>query len=475
MSSLEDEIRGALRSEAGRLREVRPLRLTDATVAQVPPTARNGRRARFSWLSAWRGPIVAVAVILIVAVSLIAVKSSGAGHAGPVGSPTATPLPAGVPRYYVKVNPTFGQKLVTWAIIVGDVQAGNTLDVFRLPAGDVLRSMAASGAADDRTFIVSAAVGRMPQETVKGRTIDSARDTAFGALAWYLVRITPGDAHPVRVTTLPVQFPPDGNVSSIALSADGTELAVLSRNGPTDTLRTYSVATGRQQRSWSATLSAPVSGDPNPVTGLSWVGDAEVGFAVIYSPELREEVRTLDTSTAGAGLLASSRAVWSQDVRAPRGFSPGASRACGYLKRTQVHTPNGWLVVCTKGVTLACDTPRLTGNGQAVVCANSSFSAREKRLSAVFLAYPLAGPGKPRVIASVQQPADVSDFDSIAVQWVNAAGTEAIGSWNAVIETYTSNLASSRMFSNMGGVDLLRNGRAMLFTAVTGGAIITAW
>jgi hypothetical protein len=474
MSLIEDKIRGALQSEAGLLREVRPLRLADATVAQVPPTARNGRRARFSWLSAWRGPIVAVAVILIVAVTLIAVKSPGAGSARPVGSPTATPLPAGVPRYYVKVNPTFGQKLVTWAIIVGDVQTGKTLDVFRLPAGDALGSMAASGAADDRTFIVSAAVGRGPQETVKGRTNDSARDTAFGPLRWYLVRITPGDAHPVRVTTLPVQFPQDRIVGSTALSADGTELAVLSRNGTTDTLRTYSVATGRLQRSWSATLSAPVSSDPNLVTGLSWVGDSEVGFAVTYSPELREEVRTLDTSTAGADLLASSRVVWSQDVPAPRGFSLRAPRACGYLLRTQVHTPNGSLVVCTKGVTLACDTPRLTGNGQAVVCANSSYSAREKRLSVVFLAYPLAEPGKPRVIASVRQPADVSDFDFMAVQWVNAAGTEAIGTWNALVETYTSNLASSRMFSGTGSVDLLRNGRAIQFPAVTGGASI-AW
>jgi len=348
-----------------------------------------------------------------------------------------------------------------------DVQAGKTLDVFRLPAGDALGSMAASGAADDRTFIVSAAIGR---------TTDSAGDAPVGPVAWYLVRITPGAAHPVRVTTLPVQFPQGGSVGSIALSADGTELAVLSRNGTTETLGTYSVATGRLQRSWSAAFSVPVSGARNsPVTGLSWVGDAEVGFAVTYSPELREEVRTLDTSTAGAGLLAASRVVWSQDVHAPRGFSGRASRACGYLKRTQDHTRNGWLVVCTKGVTLACDTPRLTRNGQAVVCANSSYSARDRRLSAVFLAYPLAGPGKPRVIASVRQPADVSDFGAIAVQWVNAAGTAAIGSWNAVVETYTSNLASSRMFVSTGGIGLLSNGRATQFTAITGAANIVAW
>ncbi|HEY6791604.1 MAG TPA: hypothetical protein VI365_30255 [Trebonia sp.] len=58
---------------------------------------------------------------------------------------------------------------------------------------------------------------------------------------------------------------------------------------------------------------------------------------------------------------------------------------------------------------------------------------------------------------------------------MNAAGTEAIGYWNAVVETYTSNLASSRMFSSTGGVDLLRNGRAIQFTAVTGGARFAAW
>ena len=41
MSSLEDEIRGALRTEAGRLREVRPLRLPPAAAqdeaAGCPP------------------------------------------------------------------------------------------------------------------------------------------------------------------------------------------------------------------------------------------------------------------------------------------------------------------------------------------------------------------------------------------------------------------------------------------------------
>jgi len=71
-----------------------------------------------------------------------------------------------------------------------------------------------------------------------------------------------------------------------------------------------------------------------------------------------------------------------------------------------------------------------------VVCGNGAYSARDKRLSAVWLAYPLATPTRPRVIASIPQPKDVSSLSPpTTVEWTNAAGTEMIGSWNPTVVT----------------------------------------
>ena len=68
------------------------------------------------------------------------------------------------------------------------------------------------------------------------------------------------------------------------------------------------------------------------------------------------------------------------------------------------------------------------------MCGNFTKSASGKRLSAVWLAYPLATPTRPRVIGGVQEPADVSNFNGpISVEWTNPSGTEVIGSWNTSV------------------------------------------
>ena len=55
-------------------------------------------------------------------------------------------------------------------------------------------------------------------------------------------------------------------------------------------VQVYSVVTGRLRHSWSAGISA-TAGNPRPIADLSWVGNSAVGFAVTYSPEVREEIR----------------------------------------------------------------------------------------------------------------------------------------------------------------------------------------
>jgi hypothetical protein len=395
MSSLEDEIRDTLRSEAAGLGEVRPLQLPAAATARE--SRAESRAARADWLRAWRGPAMAATVIVLVAAALITLKSprnepaatsvaSSSAIAGPASAEGATP------RYHVALG--WARAPGRWAVMVGDERAGKTIATFPLAKGGTLFSGAAGGAADDRTFVVSA---------------DPSQSTA-GPPAWYLVRISPGAADPVRMTRLPIQFPAGEGVSEIALSGDGTELAVVATHGPSLgngtplTLEVYSVATGQLQHSWPTGFSSS-AGNLRPVADLSWVGDLTVGFAVTYSPEVREQVRTLDVSKAGTSLLADSRLVWSQYVPA---------------------APHG-----TRAALHACDTPFLTGDGQSVVCGNFTKSPSGKRLSAVWLAYPLATPTSPRVIGSVQEPPDVSNLNGgISVDWTNPSGTEVIGSWN---------------------------------------------
>jgi hypothetical protein len=303
-----------------------------------------------------------------------------------------------------------------WAIWVGDVQTGKSLGSYDLPEGSDLPkggdafTWAASGAADDRTFVVAA------------NRFRSARPPAPGPAQFYLFKLFPGSADPVRVTRLALQATPATavatQVTSVALSADGTELAVLSDTGKSVGLGVYSVATGRRQHFWSAVISRG-NLDNTPVTDLSWVGDGTVAFAFIQAPHVRQDVRTLDVKASGTGLLAGSRVVWSQAVPSAAGGTDG------------------------RGTPRTCDTPFLTGNGQAVVCATSSYSASTKRLSALWLAYPLATPTRPRVIGSVQAPPGTQGFNGPnTVDWANSTGTEVIGSWNPAVSTsVTSNNA----------------------------------
>jgi len=398
MSPLEQDIRDSLRAEAERLSEVRPLLL--------PPA--SGPR----WQRPWQAPVLAAAAIVLVAAALVTAKVMRNGGVVPPTSPGPAAAPAvpgttdGTPRYYVSSGLVWdaAHRNGDWAIIAADAQTGKTLGSYNLPKGNTL-SWAASGAADDRTFVVQAAVSTSPQQRVSG----PAR--------WYLVKIFPGSADPVRVTPLAIQATPATSIAShvisVALSGDGSELAVVSSTGTSVVLGVYSMATGRLQRSWSAAISA-ADWVEFPVVHPSWVGDGTVAFAFARTPHVRQEVRTLDVNAAGSGLLTDSRVVWSQYVPPPAGGKYG------------------------KGTPQTCDTPFLTGNGLTVVCATSSYSASDKRLSALWLAYPLATPTRPRVIGSVGVPLNVKDFAvPNTVKWTNSSGAEVIGNWNPETVMYS--------------------------------------
>jgi len=419
MSTLEDDIRDSLRSEADRLREVRPLHLPPADAHRGLRRALRPSAAR--WQRPWQAPVMAAAVIVLVAAALVTVKLLRNGSMvppSPPGPATATPASSAtadvIPRYYVRFGwatpPGKSASEGNNAIFVGDVRTGKTLGSYNLPQGDTL-VWSASGAADDRTFVVNASVYKFAQHPV------------IGPSSFYLVRIFPGSADPVQVTPLPIQATSATSVAtqvtSVALSADGTELAVVFNTGKSVGLGVYSVASGRLQHYWSAAISG-VGRVNTPVTDPSWVGDGTVGFAFILTPNVRQDIRTLNVNAVGQNLLADSHVAWTQYVPPPPGGKYG------------------------KGTPQTCDTPVLDGDGQAVVCATSSYSASAKRLSALWLAYPLAKSARPRVIGSVQVAPDVKGFNGPnAVEWTNSSGTEVIGSWNPETVVYSKNFQGS--------------------------------
>jgi hypothetical protein len=401
MNSLEDEIRDALRSEAGRLREVRPLRLEPAPQRLRPVTA--PRRARR--LGAWVAPVTAAAAVITLAVSLVVARSAQPGPGAPVpnrsASPTATAVAVQVPQYDVGLD---GENIDdnSPGLVISDSLTGRKLATVQAPKGTEFFGFAPAAAADDRTFIAGATVIRRPPFPPYPTT---------GPVAWYLIRFSPGSAHPARMTKLPIPASVrDLPALTTALSGDGRYLAVAFGSAGTtrQELRVYSVATGRLMHTWHMpdyqTFKAMKA-----IAALNWInGDETVAFTLSWNEDSDAQVRTLALSAGGSELLPASHAVWSQHVPIP---------------------PHG---IITNSTPLPCRTPFLTTNGQAVVCANRSYSAKDKAITIQWLAYPIATPATAHVVGRLRVP--VADGPSgMEVEWADPSGNVVIGYWMSMI------------------------------------------
>jgi hypothetical protein len=184
--------------------------------------------------------------------------------------------------------------------LVGDDETGRTLAV--ISSGENIYNVTA--AADDRTFVLE-------ESPVGGH-----------ATTWYLLRLTPGATHPTQLTKLPIA-PIVANIYGLALSPDGSKLALMWRTASTPTnavayLSVYAVPTGATLGTWtesggsgSSALNEGVTGEGK---GLTWIhGDTTVAFpwAVQSVPgyeHLARTFRALDVSSSGHDLLADSRA-----------------------------------------------------------------------------------------------------------------------------------------------------------------------
>jgi hypothetical protein len=131
-------------------------------------------------------------------------------------------VPSGaVPRYYVAVQPGASDDQggldnadEVNPVVVGDARTGRLLATLRPPTGSTFDGV--TGAADDRTFVLDV------------RSVPSVMGGQHVSHGWYLLRITPGAADPVRLTRLPItgRFE-DAVIHGLALSPDGRTLAVM--------------------------------------------------------------------------------------------------------------------------------------------------------------------------------------------------------------------------------------------------------
>jgi hypothetical protein len=339
--TVNDRLRATTEAVAASMREVRPL--------ELPPDTRPHRRrstaprsrvpGRWRGSGSWLVPLAAALAVIAVAVTLVSVRDASAPRPA---SPAPAP-PVAVPSYYVAIQPgadsppSLDDVYEVNQAVVGDARAGTVLATLKPPSGGTFDGV--TGAAADRTFVLDV-------RSVPGQT--GSQQVSY---AWYLLRIAPGTADPVRLTRLPITDPlDDAVIHGLALSPDGRTLAVMFMPDMADggtpgpiTLRTYSLATGRPLRTWTGSQpDGLVCFTCNNTVELTWLADGHTLAFTYPESVLPQAIRTLDLTRPGDNLDADSHVIFPIT-------STDASDCVDPLL-----TPDGRTVLCgTTGGTLA--------------------------------------------------------------------------------------------------------------------------
>jgi hypothetical protein len=302
MTPLQDKLRAALRETADEI----PAQAPPLNLSPQPRASRDGRNARWR---AWATPLAAAALVLAAVGASLAVA----------GNLTHQPVTAGpqagvngVPAYYVALitakpqsdvaNDLGSSSLAYSAAELRSTQTGAVLARIT-PPRPYVSFTGVTGAADDRTFVLSAQ-GAQPSVV-----------PPFPAQRFFVLRIDPAARAGTRMTltALPAGYVPAGyGIREMALSPDGTRLAagIGESLGYAEKLDVFDLATGTE-RAWSTRTCAEcmANGGGNLWMGvntdaLSWTADSQdVAFT------WGNTVRLLDTRAAGSDILTDSKTV----------------------------------------------------------------------------------------------------------------------------------------------------------------------
>jgi hypothetical protein len=173
--SIEDRVRTATQAGATLVRDIGPMVAEPEKVRFRRRPAKAPRR----WRS-WGIPLTAAAAVVLVALSLVAVRQFGTP--APSAGRAAPPSPTAVPRYFAALDYAHdtdeAEVTYTGPLIVGDDVTGTVIDTISPPPG--LHFVNVGGTFDDRQFVVLAA-----------RQGEPARDDTL-----FLLRIAPGTGNP---------------------------------------------------------------------------------------------------------------------------------------------------------------------------------------------------------------------------------------------------------------------------------------
>lgn len=317
MTRTEDLLRAATQRAAAQIHSDSITPLDPATLAA--PRRRDGsyQAARFPrHRPKFAGPLAAAAAVTAVIGLSIGVHSALGGRV--VASNSDVPGSSGngpgassgtVPVYYAALT-GITQPWVAhpFDITVRSTMTGSVLATVAPPSGYGTFGMVAPGQNDDE-FIV----GAQPWQPASNSHYTDNNDSAPVTLL--MLHFDPA-THAVSFGPLPGPKVSLSGLDGVALSPDGTQLAVAAQVSPDELgLDVYSL-TGGGVRTWSLSGAEASRGffGTNGMGGmdtLSWRPDGkDLAFDWAASDGSVSEVRLLDTSQPGGSLLADSRAIF---------------------------------------------------------------------------------------------------------------------------------------------------------------------
>jgi hypothetical protein len=380
MNTVEDRLRAALCETAGEVtpQSVPPLRLHGARRRGV-----TGPAARRRW-AGWLTPLAAAAsVTAVVAASLVIPTALHGGRQ--TASAPAGPF-AGVPPYYLVLagkNPS----PVVMQRQFAEIRATAT--------GAILARVIPPR--PYRTF-VSAAAGPWIVTYKGGGKLIRETPTKF-----FLLHIGAG-GHTTRLSALPIPRQP-GGASGMALSPDGSKLAVVLRDasegGPA--IQVFDVATGAE-RVWRWPGGGPVTNNAGGEGAvLSWTADNRTLAFQQWVTGNIIHLRLLDTTAPGGSLRAASRLLLTW---------PGDGATWHYVHGKISNVLFGFSAIITPdGSKIVAATEDLAKHPLSSELAFTEFSAATGKVVKVLGRWPIPG----------MYPGQIQD-----VLWTNPSGSKLI-------------------------------------------------